>query len=282
MKKFGTTLAILGVLALIRAFSMDVSVESGYGRVNNIGLMADRSNLMFVGVFLLAIGAGITSKAVSGKNKEENGEEVVGYRKCPYCAETIRSDAKLCKHCKSAVMPVVPDVPNVPDVEKAPEIKESHETMPSVTESVTEVKADSVLDTSKLNKELIIEINSTRPIEEVRSILVDEIVRRDSRFDKEQLMYKIGKFVYMDSKILRHSDEVVVVVLRYNESTPLWLAGQAFMYVSLFFYSVAKESGIAFFGMLALGIFSFVMRNKISTKEARKILDATKILAESH
>lgn len=42
MKGFGTFALIVGICWVIFALSMDVSVSTGMGRVNNLGLMADR------------------------------------------------------------------------------------------------------------------------------------------------------------------------------------------------------------------------------------------------
>ena len=97
MKNFGIFLLIIGVIAALVSFNMNVSVETGYGnRVNNIGLMSDRQNYLIASCVAILCGL---IMAVFG-NKKVNGEQVV---KCPFCAEQISSEAIKCKHCGSDV-----------------------------------------------------------------------------------------------------------------------------------------------------------------------------------
>jgi len=70
-------LRIFGVLLLIAGlavsgyffFAFDASVESGYGRVNNLGLMADRQNGIIIGIGLGIVGAIMLAIGSRGKNK---------------------------------------------------------------------------------------------------------------------------------------------------------------------------------------------------------------------
>lgn len=94
MRNIGYILMGVGLIAMLCAMSMDVSVSTYAGRVNNIGLMAERQNYLifsgfiFIGGVILAI-FGSKSDTVSGS----------GNVKCEYCAELIKSDAVICKHC---------------------------------------------------------------------------------------------------------------------------------------------------------------------------------------
>ena len=63
MRSLGYFVLVVGLLCIVGALAMDVSVSSGTGRVNNIGLMAERQNfirfgslLLFVGVFMAVYG----------------------------------------------------------------------------------------------------------------------------------------------------------------------------------------------------------------------------------
>lgn len=56
MKGWGQLALIAGVVALIAALSMDTSVSTGYGRVNNLGLMKDQQNYIFIAIALMVIG----------------------------------------------------------------------------------------------------------------------------------------------------------------------------------------------------------------------------------
>jgi len=107
MRGIGITVLMLGLLAIIGALAMDVSVSTGTGRVNNIGLIAEQQNYITIGGLMLLLGAVLT---VAGRRREvviENGKDC---RACPMCAETIKFAALKCKHCGSDVSGSVPPV----------------------------------------------------------------------------------------------------------------------------------------------------------------------------
>ncbi|WP_265497942.1 zinc ribbon domain-containing protein, partial [Providencia rustigianii] len=92
MKALGIALLIIGSIAAIASFSMEISVATGYGnRVNNIGLMSDRQNFILISCFIILCGLLVV---IFGKSSQE-------LAKCPYCAENISLEAIKCKHCKS-------------------------------------------------------------------------------------------------------------------------------------------------------------------------------------
>lgn len=106
MKGFGTFILIVGVCWLVFALSMDVSVSTGLGRVNNLGLMADRQLHVIVGgmialagLIMLIFGGRAAAPAVSAPAVKDT-------RPCPLCAETIKLAAVKCKHCGADVEPV--------------------------------------------------------------------------------------------------------------------------------------------------------------------------------
>ena len=100
MRNFGYFLLIVGLLCIVGALAMDVSVSSGTGRVNNIGLMAERQNFILIGGLLLLVGV---IMAVAGKRRIDAFDSSSEYRACPSCAEAIRCAAVKCKHCGSDV-----------------------------------------------------------------------------------------------------------------------------------------------------------------------------------
>jgi len=68
MQTLGAVLLIAGIaLAAYFFLAFDASVESGYGRVNNIGLMADRQNGIIIGLGLGV--AGTIMLAIGSRNK---------------------------------------------------------------------------------------------------------------------------------------------------------------------------------------------------------------------
>ena len=99
MKGFGTFALIVGICWVIFALSMDVSVSTGMGRVNNLGLMADRQVHAIVGGMIAL--AGLVMMLLGGKGSPPSRAETAEHdtRHCPLCAETIKNAAIKCKHC---------------------------------------------------------------------------------------------------------------------------------------------------------------------------------------
>lgn len=96
MRGFGFLVIVIGIIVMIAATTMDVSVPSGLGRVNNLGLMADRQNYTLIGgVFLIA---GLLM-VIFGRRAQVATESTFDTRPCPLCAETIKNAAVKCKHC---------------------------------------------------------------------------------------------------------------------------------------------------------------------------------------
>lgn len=57
MKGIGIILLVAGLIGAVFALSMDTSVNTGYGSVNNIGLMAEKQNLLLFAGFAATVGA---------------------------------------------------------------------------------------------------------------------------------------------------------------------------------------------------------------------------------
>ena len=100
MRYFAYFVVVIGMLCLVGAMVMDVSVSSGAGRVNNFGLMAERQNLILIGGLLLLVGVIL---AVAGKRRIDAFDSSSEYRACPSCTEAIQCAAVKCKHCGSDV-----------------------------------------------------------------------------------------------------------------------------------------------------------------------------------
>jgi len=104
MKGFGTFALIVGACWLIFALSMDVSVPTGAGgRVNNLGLMADRQIHTIVGGVIAL--AGLLMVLLGGKSSPAVAQVERDTRPCPMCAESIKTAAIKCKHCGADVNP---------------------------------------------------------------------------------------------------------------------------------------------------------------------------------
>lgn len=103
MRNFGYFSLVVGMLCIVGALAMDVSVSSEAGRVNNIGLMAERQNLILIGGLMLLVGV---IMAVAGKRQVTAVDSSHDCRACPICAETIKCAAVKCKHCGSEVQSI--------------------------------------------------------------------------------------------------------------------------------------------------------------------------------
>lgn len=112
MKGFGTFAIIVGVCWLVFALSMDVSVSTGAGgRVNNLGLMADRQMHTIVGGVIIL--AGLLMVLLGGKSNAPQPAAEADNRPCPLCAETIKIAAIKCKHCGADVEVFRPAAPTL-------------------------------------------------------------------------------------------------------------------------------------------------------------------------
>lgn len=97
MKTFGALILLAGLVWLGFAYSMDTSVSAyGYGRVQNLSLMETRNTHL-----LLSLGAVVVGVLLLGFGLMQRPAEAgKGYRTCPHCAESVRIEARLCKHCQ--------------------------------------------------------------------------------------------------------------------------------------------------------------------------------------
>jgi len=95
----GGALAIIGILLFIYAVSL-ISYDRGiqgdiFDRLNIDGIAA-----IIFGTTLLIIGVIIISSKTSTLSKTTADNSV---KKCPYCAEIIKAEAKICRFCKSEI-----------------------------------------------------------------------------------------------------------------------------------------------------------------------------------
>ncbi|AOE80049.1 hypothetical protein A7318_16040 [Pseudomonas lurida] len=105
MKGLGGFALIAGICWLIFALNMDVSVATGDGgRINNLGLMADRQIHTIVGGVIAL--AGLLMVLLGGKGTPAAAQAEKDNRPCPMCAESIKTAAVKCKHCETDVEPV--------------------------------------------------------------------------------------------------------------------------------------------------------------------------------
>ena len=112
MKIIGILVLVVGFLGLVATFGMDTSVVSGGYRVNNFGLMNVQQNLIFVftaamviGVVILAFKNRKTKSQISSVDQKAIDTNP-GNRICPFCAESIKAQAVVCRYCGRDVVPL--------------------------------------------------------------------------------------------------------------------------------------------------------------------------------
>jgi len=101
----GGLLFLGGIIAAVYFFvSFDTSVAVpsttilgttiGGGRVNNLGLMQDRQNGIIFG-----FGAALLGAALIYLGRDRTKTLGADERKCPFCAEHVKAEAKVCRYC---------------------------------------------------------------------------------------------------------------------------------------------------------------------------------------
>lgn len=109
MKAIGFLLLLIAAIAFLVGFTMDTTVAADLGgrRIHNIGLMNDRQNTFIFAGVLAVIGAMFVGFTRAHDPLPENAVDNILFRTCPYCAETVKTAASICRFCQKDLSPVV-------------------------------------------------------------------------------------------------------------------------------------------------------------------------------
>ena len=99
MQSVGAVLVAIGVAWGIFALKMDTTVSSGYGAVNNIGLISERQIHLGLAGLLILVGVVLIAAATIRHSISPDGDSRAERMRCPDCAELIRIDASVCRFC---------------------------------------------------------------------------------------------------------------------------------------------------------------------------------------
>lgn len=225
MNKFGKPLIIIGAIILLVAFNMDVSVESGYGRVNNFGLMADRSKYLLLGALLVVVGLLVNFKTTASQSADTSSDS--GEIKCPFCAELIKKDAKLCKHCKSHIHES-PPITSTSIADLGESINsaslDKYESPSAMIYSAPQ--APTTVDRSSLNKSYSEEFSSSLREDQIKSALACAFDKVTKGFDPETLLGFEGKTVVTEATLFKIEDNKWKIKIDFSEKSRYWFASK--------------------------------------------------------
>lgn len=106
-RNIGIGLVVLSVCAFLIGFNLDTTVSSGGDRIHNIGLLSDKQNFILFAVAMAVVGAIFMNTAKGADSDTVEHQQVQRQtRNCPYCAETIKAEATLCRFCNKEVQPI--------------------------------------------------------------------------------------------------------------------------------------------------------------------------------
>ena len=269
MNKLGKPLLVIGVIIVLIALNMDTSVETGYGRVNNIGLMADRSNYLIFGALLFI--AGLISSISNRTNQPIVSSTEADETKCPFCAELIKRDAIICKHCKSHVEAQMPQ-DTAPT--KAP--KENSE-LPIGAEP--EKSKPAPLDRSLLNSTYSEDFYSELSEHQIKKTLANELKRIHRQFNENKLIYiSSGGAILAEASIENKEANNWSVNVNYVKEGSLWMT--LVIFLVLFTYSMVNDNRamvgvVVIFGPIVI-LSRLLFSNKFTERKIRAAISKTK------
>ena len=134
MKYTSIGLIFLGLAIALFALIMEVTAD--YSNIVNLDLLSLRQNYLIVGGILFIAGTILVTKSQRNKSEEKelNNQDRIS---CPFCAEKIMREAKVCRFCSNEIPITV-------------ENKSSHSDAPTI-EKINDDKYEIVFDGEKYN-----------------------------------------------------------------------------------------------------------------------------------
>ena len=147
MKYTSIGLIFLGLAIALFALIMEVTAD--YSNIVNLDLLSLRQNYLIVGGILFIAGTILVTKSQRNKSEEKelNNQDRIS---CPFCAEKIMREAKVCRFCSNEIPITVENKSSHNEIPITVENKSSHSDAPTI-EKINDDKYEIVFDGEKYN-----------------------------------------------------------------------------------------------------------------------------------
>lgn len=103
MRIIGALLVVVGLVSLLWACALDLTISPASGLVHNLSAAAGRNSAALWGFGLVVVG--LLMRLSAPRRASGPAVSYETHRRCPACAEPVLRAASKCKHCGTAIAP---------------------------------------------------------------------------------------------------------------------------------------------------------------------------------